>query len=775
MSASSESKPSVHLRGRLFRKYAVYLTGLLSVALLISGLVGVYFSYRDTRVLVDELEREKARNAAIRIGQFIRSAESQLRGALPFGRESNAPADEPQYLELLKLLHLAPAVADAAWIDASGHERVRVSRVTRDVVGSNVDRTAELGFRAASSSKAWYGPVYFRRGTEPFLAAAVAGSQPESGVVIADINLKFVLDVVSAIRSGKAGHAYVVDSRGRLISHPDMSLVLKISDLSALPQVKAALASTGRGNAPGETVIAKDGRGYWSLTAHAPIEDLDWTILVEQPLAEAFAPMLGSVTRSALVLLLGIILAIAASLMLARQMVAPIRTLEAGVERLAAGRLDEPVVVKTRDELEALAGQFNRMARQLQDSYTGLEQKIDARTRELAEANNAKSRFLAAASHDLRQPVHALGLFVAQLNEARDPLARQRIVERIAASSVAVSDLLEALLDISRLDAGNMERQHAEFALQPILERLEHSFALAAQAKGLRLRVRPTRTCIASDPLLLERILLNLVSNAVRYTRTGGVLIGVRRHGGCAAIEVWDTGVGIAPEEQRRIFEEFYRLPSGGADSAKGLGLGLAIVERLARLLDLPISVSSAVGRGSKFSLSAPLAHGPAAEAPVAAPTAQPIRLEGMRVLLIDDAPQAREAAEGLLAQWGCQVAAASSGREALTLFDNNEPRPALIICDYHLGEIERGTDVIRDIRARWGMDVPAVIVSGDVTPILQESAAANGLHLLYKPLKAARLRALLHHVFSNTGAESIIATAPPQSTQDHHAGMEAR
>ncbi len=774
MGTPDDARPLAQLRGRLFRKYAVYLTGLLSIALLTSGLVGIYFSYHDTRALVDELEREKARGAAIRIEQFIRTAESQLRGALPFGRESDALHDEPQYLELLKLLQLAPAVADAAWINAAGRERVRVSRVSRDVVGSNIDRSGEPGVRGTSATKAWYGPVYFRRGTEPYLGAAVAGNQPEAGVVIAEINLKFVLDVVSAIRSGKAGHAYVVDTRGRLISHPDMSLVLKMTDLSALPQVSAALSQTGRGDTPVQTIIARDERGVWTLTAHAPIGVLGWSILVEQPLTEAFAPLLGAAARSGLILLLGIGLAIAASLILARQMVAPIRTLETGVERFAVGRLDEPVIVNTHDELQGLADQFNRMARQLQDSYTGLEQKIEERTHQLAEANNAKSRFLAAASHDLRQPVHALGLFVAQLEDTRDPIARQRIVEKIAAASTAVSDLLEALLDISKLDAGGMAVQCAEFPLQPILERLEQSFALAAQAKGLRLRVRPTRLRVVTDPMLLERILLNLVSNAVRYTRIGGVLIGVRQHGGRAAIEVCDTGVGIAAEEHQRIFEEFYRLPGSNADSANGLGLGLAIVDRLARLLDLHLLVASTPGRGSKFSVSAPLAYGAAAETPILASTAQAISLEGMRVLLIDDAASAREAAEGLLAQWGCKVRAASSGAEAITLFVRGEPPPALIICDYRLGDTERGTDVIRLIRAQWVTDIPAVIISGDVTPTLQEQATANGLHLLYKPLKAARLRALLHHVFRNTEAKSINTGASTQCMQNDHAGMES-
>lgn len=230
-------------RGRLFRKYVGYFAGLLSVALLASGATGLYFSYRDTRALVDELQREKARAAAARIEQYLHTVENQLRSAVALRRGEEPPDPDQQYLELLRLLRLAPAVADAAWIDAGGRERVRVSRIARDMVDGSIDRSHEPGFTAAAAGRTWYGEVYFRRETEPHVAIVVAGGQREQGVLLAEINLKFVWDVVSAIRFGDAGHAYVVDARGRLVSHPDISLVLRMSDLSTLPQVRAALTN----------------------------------------------------------------------------------------------------------------------------------------------------------------------------------------------------------------------------------------------------------------------------------------------------------------------------------------------------------------------------------------------------------------------------------------------------------------------------------------------------------------------------------------------------
>ena len=747
-----------NFQGRLFRKYAMYLAGLLSVALLASGLIGLFFSYRDTRALVDELEREKARAAASRIEQYIGAIEGQLRGALPLGRVSDSPDVESLYLELLKLLRLAPAVADAAWIDATGRERVRVSRVMRDVIGSNTDRSGESAFEAANPATAWHSPVYFRRETEPYLTMAVASSQRESGVVIADVNLKFVWDVVSAIRSGAQGHAYVVDSHGRLIAHPDISQVLRMTDLSTHPQVQAALADVPRDAAPAQTVIGRDDAGTHTLTAHAPIEALGWRVLVEQPLSQAFAPLYGSAARSALVLLLGIVLATVASIVLARSMAAPIRKLEAGAERIGDGTLDEPVIVRTGDELEDLASQFNRMTARLRESYAGLEQKIADRTRQLDEANRAKSRFLAAASHDLRQPVHALGLFVAQAQGTQEPAVRERLMTKVAASTAAVSELIEALLDISKLDAGTVDPQRSDFALQSVLDRIEHAFSPAASAKGLRLRVRPTRLRVTTDPVLLERILSNLAANAIRYTSEGGVLIGVRRRGPAARIEVWDTGVGIPREEQPRIFEEFYRIPGAGVQSSGGLGLGLAIVDRLTKLLDLTMSMRSAPGRGSVFAIEVALAESSVISiAPVLEPPVG-VRFDGLCVLIVDDDAAARDAAAGLLAQWGCITLTAAGGAEVEGLLASSGPRPSVIVSDYRLGHAELGTDVVRHIRARLGHDVPALIVSADASTLSAEAIALTGMHLLHKPLKAANLRAMLHHVLSENVAREQTA-----------------
>ena len=746
-------------RGSLFRRYALYLAGILSLALLASGGVGLYFTYRDTRALLDELQQEKARAAAVRIAHFITSVEQQLRGATLFQPGAGAAAREQQYIELLKLMRLAPAVSDAAWVDATGHEHSRVSRVSHDVKEGNIDRTGDPAVVAALQGRTWYGRVEFRRQTEPFLSIAIPANRREDGVVLADINLKFVSDVVSAIHIGRSGYAYVVDAQGRLISHPDASLVLRRTSFADRPAVRTALASAPGSAALRPTVVSRGDDGRQSLSAQASIPGLGWHVIVEQPLDEAFAPLYGSITRAFVLLGLGVALAVAAGLTLARRMAAPIRVLEAGAKRIGEGNLEERVQVATGDELQALGEQFNRMAQQLRESYSGLEQKVEERTRQLAEANRAKERFLAAASHDLRQPVHALGLFVAQLQETRDPTARERLIARVADSSAAVSELIEVLLDISRLDSGAVEVRVVNCALQPVFEHIEHAFAVEAERRGLRLRVRATRLRATTDPVLLERILLNLVGNAVRCTKEGGAILAARRRGREVRIEVWDTGVGIPAEHQQRIFEEFFQVQDASPAGSRGLGLGLAIVERLARLLGTRVELHSVEGRGSVFAVQVPLAE---AALMIHSPSKPRDLLgrdfESFAILLVDDDAAAREATEGLLSQWGCAVRSASGADEARRLLlADSAWRPAVLICDYRLGEGEDGTLLVAELRSLAHETLPAVIISADVTAELREMAAAAGLHLLHKPLNPARLRALLLHL----AAEALSVPVP--------------
>ena len=368
-------------RWRLFTKYAAFIIALVTAALLASGMTSLYFSYRENQDHLINLQREKALAAATRIEQYINDIEHQLGWtALPQVTAGGNVIEQRRY-EYLKLLRQAPAITEVAWLDNSGREQLRVSRLAMDVVGAGTDFSQDPKFLEAKGGKTWYSPVYFRKETEPYMTIARPAGGAAGGTTVAEVNLKFVWEVVSRIQIGQAGLAYVVNSAGTLIAHPDISLVLQKTDLSRLPQVVAFVSNAGEG-AP----IARNIKGEEMLTAHARIPTLNWAVFVELPLAEAFAPLYESLKRTGLLLLGGLVLSVLASVYLARRMVTPIRALQDGAAQIGAGRLDQRIEVHTGDELEALAEQFNKMAGDLKESYSGLERKVEERTAELKES-----------------------------------------------------------------------------------------------------------------------------------------------------------------------------------------------------------------------------------------------------------------------------------------------------------------------------------------------------------------------------------------------------
>jgi signal transduction histidine kinase len=393
--------------------------------------------------------------------------------------------------------------------------------------------------------------------------------------------------------------------------------------------------------------------------------------------------------------------------------------------------------------------------RRLRQAAETLEQRVVERTAELeasraeAEAANlGKTRFIAAASHDLLQPLHAARLFTAALIE-RAPA--NDLVGKIDTSLGAVESLLDALLDISKLDAGAFRPEKRAFALQPLFDSLATAFAPVAARRGVRLVVMRTRAHVSTDPAFLRRILQNLLSNALRYGRTEGrtprVLLGCRRRGDALRIEVRDNGPGIPPDKQAMIFDEFVRLQaeSDAPREERGLGLGLAIVDRIARMLELPVDLASAPGLGSTFAVTVPRAAALAAP-PAGASTPRPTPALSAQtyVLCIDNEARVREAMATLLGGWGCRVAAVASQGEALAEVERAGRLPDLLLADLHL---DRGTDglaVVDALRLAWGRAVPAALVTADRDPTLRPRARAHSVELLHKPVKPAALRALL-------------------------------
>jgi len=373
-------------RGRLFRKYVVVFLFLVGGVLLVSSAVELYFSYQETKAALVRIEHEQAVAAAARIEQFVQDIERQVRWTTQVAFDDPAAALEQREIDYLRVLRNAPAISEITHLDASGKEQLRVSRLALDAIGSQEDHSQTRAFQAARGGVTYFSSVYFRNESEPYLTVAVPAGEFGVEVTVAEVNLKAIWDVVSRIRIGKAGYAYVVDTLGHLVAHPDISLVLQKRDVSALPQVRAARAARATRTDESVGMVAPGLQGGQFLTAYAPITPVGWLVFVEQPLGEAFAPLQASIVRSIILFALGLVLSVLASVLLARRMVAPIRMLQAGAARIGAGDLSHRIDVRTGDELQALADEFNRTAAQLQESYAGLEQKIEARTRELSKA-----------------------------------------------------------------------------------------------------------------------------------------------------------------------------------------------------------------------------------------------------------------------------------------------------------------------------------------------------------------------------------------------------
>jgi signal transduction histidine kinase/CheY-like chemotaxis protein len=359
---------------------------------------------------------------------------------------------------------------------------------------------------------------------------------------------------------------------------------------------------------------------------------------------------------------------------------------------------------------------------------------------ELDRANAAKTRFLAAASHDLRQPMQAIALLVEALQERVEEAATHRIVASIRSSVVSMSSLLNEILDISRLDAGTVQPRSTAFPVSRLLDRLRGPYSYAATQKYLKLRIRPCHAVVHTDEVLLYRILANLLNNAIRYTEKGGVLVGCRTRGDALSIEVWDTGIGIPADQLEEVFVEFHQLGNPHRDRDQGLGLGLAIVDRTARVLGLRVSVRSRVGKGSVFSIEVPLGDATLATS-VERAAREP--LEGCAVLIVEDDREIRSAMSLLLEGWKCRVAVASSANGVGAALARLGSPPDLVIVDYRLPDGRTGLEVIESVRARHP-GVAAIVATGDVSPDVLRETQAAGHPVLHKPLRPARLRSLL-------------------------------
>ncbi|HYI84247.1 MAG TPA: ATP-binding protein [Acetobacteraceae bacterium] len=606
----------------LARRFARALVGLVAVALLANGAVNMWLSYEEASASAVQVQREKAQAAAERVAQFVGEIESQM-GWTTRAEWARVSLDQRRY-DLIRLLRQTPAIMEVLFVDGSGREQLRLSRLEPDVVGSGADLSADPRFARTVADRVWYGPVYFQRGSEPYMTLSIAHAGRNPGVTSVAVNLKLIWDVVTAIRVGEAGYAYVTDSAGRLVAHPDMSLVLRGTDLSHLPQVARAVREA-RGSVTPETVVGPDGRKV--LSAHAAIPRLGWLVFVELPWREILAPVLVTLYQTLILLGASVLVALLLGGWLARRMVVPIRQLQAGAQRLGEGDLGQRIPVASGDdEIAALARRFNVMAQRVQEAQETLEAKVVDRTRELARSlqdlRDAQDRLIqtekfaslgqltAGIAHEIKNPLNFVNNFAdlsAELAQeledavaAAGPSLDPKLREEVAASAATLRDnlarvvqhgkradsIVRNMLAHSREGGGERRPVDLNAVVEEALNLAYHG--ARAEQPGFNIALErafdPAVGQVELYPQEFTRVLLNLFSNgfhaAHRKLLDGApegfqpvLSVTTRALPDRVEIRVRDNGPGIPDAVRARIFEPFFTTKPAG----EGTGLGLSL------------------------------------------------------------------------------------------------------------------------------------------------------------------------------------------------------
>ena len=777
-------------RGRLVRDYFFISVFLIGGGLITSGLVEIYFRYLESREQLAAVQKEVATGAAIKIERFVQEIHNTLKGATKSREIAPKGLTAEFRFELEKLLLIAPAVTEALALDENGAIRVQASRLRTVLPEAKRDLSTAPPFLQAKQGKSYFGPVHFVRGSEPYMTIAVPIERFAGdviGVLQAEVNLKYIGDVVSAITVGKAGYAYAVTRTGELIAHPDISLVLQRRNVALLDQVKAAF-QTSPGKPTPNAIVAENLQGKNVLASFALIPGLDWAVIIERPVAEAYETLYASMLRTSTLFLIGLGMALIASLFLARRVVRPVRLLREGVERIGTGDLGYRLDLKTGDEIEVLADEFNKMTAQLQESYSNLEQKVEDRTRELTEsleqqtatseilrviassptdiqpvlntvienavklagatqghirqydgeflqmvanygetpeqiailratpirpipetrsgsafierkpvqvldaqagahesnpavltgartllavpllregapignitiwrsfvepftekqielvqtfanqaviaienvrlfkeiqdknqqleaANRHKSQFLANVSHELRTPLNSIiGFTRIVLRRTGTQIAdlQKENLQKVLISSEHLLNLINGLLDLSKIEAGRMEVYAETFHLSDVVRMATSTVEPMLKDGRVRLvtEIAPDIPPLKTDREKLKQAVLNLLSNAAKFTEKGEIKVAAWRENGNVKLTVSDSGIGMKREALDYIFEEFRQADMSSTRRYGGTGLGLAIVKKFINLMGGEIGVESEAGKGSKFTITIPI------------------------------------------------------------------------------------------------------------------------------------------------------------------------
>jgi signal transduction histidine kinase len=477
-----------------------------------------------------------------------------------------------------------------------------------------------VAFRQASQGKSYFGTVYFRD-NDPYLTVAVP-IEPFlgefAGVLQAEASLADVLDLVSTVKLGRAGYAYVVARSGELVAHPHIRLLLQKRNVGQLNQVKTAFQSGPTVFRP-SAMITQNIEQQAVFSSHALIPSLDWAVFIERPVEEAYEPIYASLLRTSILLLIGLGVALLATLFVRRRVVRPLETLRKGVELIGRGDLSTRLDIKTGDEIEILADEFNQMAEHLNDAYASLERKVTERTQELTAANDKlaetsklKSRFLANVNHELRTPLSSIIGYARLLRRETEkqisPVQRENL-EDLLRNAERLLGLIDSLLDFARIESGKMEIKVEPVKIDALVQEAAAMVEPMLSVNSVRIvrDIPPDIAALNTDREKLRQIILNLLGNAVKFTDRGEIRVSACQQNGDFSLAVADTGIGIDPADMNRIFEEFDRGRLSSAAGYRGTGLGLAIVKRLVVILGGSIAVESEVGKGSTFIVTLPV------------------------------------------------------------------------------------------------------------------------------------------------------------------------
>lgn len=732
----------------IFPKYALVLLAMVGGGILATGALEMASLYREIRDSREAIQRSEVKAAAARIQQYLTIIAKQIVDVadLPWDApHGQAPNRRNEYHRLMKL---APAIAEIRHVDSRDRQQLAVFNIEPDQAESTAPVRGVEIVREARSKGVAYGPVYFRDGSEPYVTLAVRESAPGLEVTIAELNLKFVGQVLAQIGEGRSGPVYVVDSNFRLVAHPDPRMVLRNLDLSgheALHELRQRM--TASGESVGGMIEAPGLDGAPAVLSSAEIPAARWMVVAEQSRADVFRPVWLAIATTGSILAGGLAVALVVAFYMARRLTRPILELKRGADEIGRGDLGTRISVESRDEIAVLAERFNHMAEQLQEHTVGLERKVGEKTAELQDAlalahraMRARALFLAAASHDLRQPLYAISILADTLMSEPLHASSAQVLEKQRQAIAVLRALFDNLLDLSRFDAGEIRPLLRIVALRELLAPsvLEHE--VTSHARGLKFECEIDQAWVYTDPDLVRRVASNLLSNAVRYTPSGVVRLTAKADASRILVTVSDTGIGIEPADQSRVFEEFVQVSNPARDREKGVGLGLSIVQRIAQLLEMDLRLASQPGRGTTVTFAIPVAVGvdrtsSQEDLSYAATGA----FKGLRIWIVEDDPLVRDALSLQFNSWDALPAFACSVAEILSLREADGRWPDAAIVDDMLGADESGLE-IATMLAELMVSRRVVLVTGNVDPARTEVLESSGLVVLRKPLASSDL-----------------------------------